>query len=103
MQTTPRLLFALGDVAGVGPEIIARAWPQLQAVCRPVVVGDPDWLRRALQLTGGAARVEPIRQLAQARPTAETLPCLLATEQDLSGVVPAQVSAAAGRAAYGFL
>ena len=32
----PRLLVTMGDVAGVGPEIIARAWPDLNALCRPV-------------------------------------------------------------------
>ncbi len=103
MHTKPRLLFTLGDVAGVGPEIIARAWPQLHTLCRPVVVGDPDWLRRALRLTGVPAHVEPIRDLEQAQPTPDVLPCLLATDADLSGVVPARVSAAAGRAAYDFL
>ena len=49
----PRLLITLGDVAGIGPEIVARAWPQLFAHCRPVVVGDPGWLRRGLDLVGG--------------------------------------------------
>ena len=86
MQTKPLLLFTLGDVAGVGPEIIARAWPQLHQICQPVVVGDPDWLRRALQLTGGTAEVVPIHELGQAHSTPAVLPCLLATVQDLSGV-----------------
>jgi len=103
MQMKPRLLFTLGDVAGIGPEIIARAWTQLQQICRPVVVGDPDWLQQALQLVGVPAQVEPIRRLEQARPAPDTLPCLLATDQDLSGVTPARVSAAAGKAAYDFL
>src|SRR5205823_8365368 len=46
MKPSPRLLLTMGDVAGVGPEVIARAWPALVAFCRPVVVGDPAWLRR---------------------------------------------------------
>jgi 4-hydroxythreonine-4-phosphate dehydrogenase len=40
-STLPRLLITLGDVAGIGPEIVARAWPQLFLHCRPLVVGDP--------------------------------------------------------------
>ena len=60
MNDTPRLLITMGDVAGIGPEIIARAWPDLQAVCRPVVVGDPGWLQRALDLVGSAAAVRPV-------------------------------------------
>src|SRR5262249_52270826 len=42
----PRLLITMGDVAGIGPEIIAKAWPELVARGWPVVVGDPAWLRR---------------------------------------------------------
>ena len=46
----PRLILTMGDVAGIGPEIIARAWPELQSICRAIVVGDPGWLRRGLAL-----------------------------------------------------
>ena len=49
----------MGDVAGVGPEVIAKAWPELHAFCRPVVVGDPAWMRRAFALTHTAADVVP--------------------------------------------
>ena len=99
----PRLLITMGDVAGIGPEIIARAWPDLLAIGTPVVVGDPAWLRRGVELVGSAAVVQPVAELAQARPAAGVVPCLAATSQDLSGIRPGAVSAAAGRAAYDFL
>jgi 4-hydroxythreonine-4-phosphate dehydrogenase len=99
----PRLLITMGDVAGVGPEVIARAWPRLSEVCRPVVVGDPLWLGRGLELVGSPGRVVVVGHPAEAEPTAERVPCLRAGEQDLSGVAPGRVSAAAGRAAYDFL
>ena len=57
----PKLLVTIGDVAGIGPEVIARAWPDLLALCRPVVVGDPDWLNCALALIGSVARVRSVR------------------------------------------
>lgn len=38
----PRLLIALGDVAGIGPEIVLKAWPRLVEICRPIVVGDVE-------------------------------------------------------------
>ena len=50
MTDRPRLLITMGDVAGVGPEIIAKAWPSLNDLCQPVVVGDPDCLRQAVKL-----------------------------------------------------
>src|SRR5947209_2946118 len=96
----PRLLITLGDVAGIGPEIVARAWPKLFAHCRPVVIGDPAWLRRGLDLVGAPGKVQPIRTLDEADPAPEVLPCLAATDHHLSGVQPGRVNAAAGRAAY---
>ncbi len=102
-MSLPRLLITLGDVAGIGPEIIARAWPDLLPWCRPAVVGDPLWLRRGLKLVGSSAQVRVIDRPAQAEPTAEVVPCLPGSDQDLRAVEPGRVSAAAGRAAYDFL
>src|SRR5690349_19041197 len=100
MKPAPRLLITMGDVAGIGPEIIARAWPDLLGIGVPTVVGDPDWLRRALDLVASRAEVQVIAEPGAARPSATAVPCLAATRQDLSGVRPGVVSAAAGRAAY---
>jgi 4-hydroxythreonine-4-phosphate dehydrogenase len=74
----PRLLITLGDVAGIGPEIVAKAWPKLAADCTPTVVGDP-------------ARVPA------------DVPCVNPSAADLSRVNLGQVSADAGRAAYDWL
>jgi 4-hydroxythreonine-4-phosphate dehydrogenase len=103
MSTSPRLLLTMGDVAGVGPEVIARAWPALNELCRPVVVGDPAWMRRALRLVGSPAEVRQVGEPGEVEPSAGLVPCLRATETDLGGVEPARVSAAAGRAAYDWL
>jgi 4-hydroxythreonine-4-phosphate dehydrogenase len=103
MSQLPRLLVTMGDVAGIGPEIIARAWPALHAVCRPVVVGDAGWMQRALETTGTRAELQLVRQVGDALPAPRIVPLLAGSEQDLSGVEVGKVSAAAGRAAYDFL
>jgi 4-hydroxythreonine-4-phosphate dehydrogenase len=102
-QSRPRLFVTMGDVAGIGPEIIARSWPELQAISRPEVVGDPGWLRRSLQLTGVEATVQEVGRPGEIEPTAAIIPCLRASPQDLAQVAPGRVSAAAGRAAYEYL
>lgn len=99
----PRLLITTGDVAGVGPEIIVRAWSQLTAYCRPVVVGDPDWLRRAQNLTGDRHEIVAVQDPGRCEPSDQVIPCVRATEQDLSAVQAGSVTAAGGRAAYDFL
>ena len=99
----PLLLFTMGDAAGIGPEIVARAWPDLLPLCRPVVVGDAGWLRRALDEAGSAARVRVVTQPGEAEGSADIVPLLQGSGEELKTVRPGQVSAAAGKAAYDFL
>jgi 4-hydroxythreonine-4-phosphate dehydrogenase len=103
MDTLPQLLITMGDVAGIGPEIIAAGWRDLHAHCRPVVVGDPAWLRRAAQWVGVPLEIVPIRHPAEVAPSRAIAPCLPATKADLSAVEPGRVTAAGGRAAYDYL
>ncbi len=103
MSVVPRLLITMGDVAGIGPEVIARAWPELIQVAEPVVVGDAGWLRRALDLIGSRTVVREVPAPEVAQPTRDTIPCLAGSDQDVGDVVPGRVTAAAGRAAYDFL
>ncbi len=102
-QSLPLLLITQGDVAGVGPEIIVAGWSQLQAHCRPVVVGDPGWLRRAAHTMRAALDIVPVRQVDEVAATDTLVPCLVATATDLSGVPVGQATAAGGKAAYDFL
>jgi 4-hydroxythreonine-4-phosphate dehydrogenase len=103
MTERPCLLVTMGDVAGIGPEIIARAWPELLAVCCPVVVGDPIWLKRALDSIGGNAEIAIVRTPSEIEATAQVVPCLPGSRQDLHHVVPGRIDPSAGRAAYDFL
>ncbi len=105
----PRVGLTMGDVAGIGPEVIARGWvdPRLHALARPLVVGDPKVLKRALTLCdlSAAIEVEIIDAPEQAEPSPRLIPCLAGppTLPDLGTVRPGTVDARAGRAAYEFL
>jgi 4-hydroxythreonine-4-phosphate dehydrogenase len=103
MTERPRLLFTMGDVAGIGPEIIAKAWPALCELCRPIVVGDPHWMRQSLTLVKSSAQVREIQDLSNLEMGPNCISCLSASDQDLRRVDPGRVSAAAGKAAYDFL
>lgn len=95
----------MGDVAGVGPEIIAQAWPQLLSLCRPVVVGDAGWLRRTTQELQLDARVVEIEvdEVEGMASTAKVIPVLRGSSQILDTVIVGQIGPIAGRAAYDFL
>jgi 4-hydroxythreonine-4-phosphate dehydrogenase len=98
----PLLAITLGDPAGVGPEVIAGVWPDpaLHAICRPLVIGHPGIMRRAVELWHGGARVEEIGSPEEARPAPDTIPCLAIGRPELLDVPPAMVDARAGQAAY---
>jgi 4-hydroxythreonine-4-phosphate dehydrogenase len=101
----PLVALTMGDVAGVGPEVIARAWGDspLRTLARPVVVGSRAVLERALACVGVEADVQWIDAPEDAEPCARTIPCLDPTEEDLSGVEPGRVDPRAGRAAHDYL
>jgi len=50
----PVIGITMGDVCGIGPEIIAKslASPELHALCRPLVIGDAAALERAARIVG---------------------------------------------------
>ena len=101
----PLVALTMGDVAGVGPEVIARAWADgpLRGLARPFVVGDSGTLRRAVALLRTGATVQAIARPEDAEPTPRVIPCLDAAGEDLSGVRPGVVDARAGRASADFL
>jgi 4-hydroxythreonine-4-phosphate dehydrogenase len=103
MSTRPRLLITLGDVAGIGPEVVAKAWNALNDLCAPMVIGDLHWMRQATRFAGQPLEVVPVWHIDDVTPSPSRLPCLHGTKQDLNNVVAGKISAAAGRAAYDFL
>jgi len=103
MNALPRLLITMGDVAGVGPEIIAQGWPKLLPWCRPVVIGDANHMRRTAENLRLAANVVEVADIAAAAATAQEIPVLRGSGQYLENVNIGRVSAAAGQAAFDFL
>ena len=101
----PLIALTMGDVAGVGPEVIARAWagPDLLRLARPVVVGDPATLRRAVTLLGLDLEVRAVEAPEAAEPTPRSIPCIEGSGLDLGSIRPGVVDGRAGRAAADFL
>ncbi len=99
----PKILITMGDVAGVGPEIIVKAWDEILAFCEPVVVGDPAWLEKAILLVGKNAKVQIINEPEQATPKSDLISCAKIKTADLSTVNICNINASAGQAAHDYL
>lgn len=101
-RAKPLIAVTLGDPAGVGPEIIAGAWTEtvLHDWCRPLVVGNPEVLRRAVALWQTGLEVAEIVNVSQARPSPDVIPCIRCGSGDAALVKPGQIDPRAGQAAY---
>jgi 4-hydroxythreonine-4-phosphate dehydrogenase len=97
------ILITMGDAAGIGPEIIAKAFrdsPDEMAGC--VVVGDVATLRRAAMLTATATVAIPVAQLDSLAEASSVPPRCIPVLQKCELLVPVsfgRVSALAGKAA----
>jgi 4-phospho-D-threonate 3-dehydrogenase / 4-phospho-D-erythronate 3-dehydrogenase len=105
MTSDPIIAITIGDPAGIGPEVTAKALMQAEVWqdCRPLVVGDAGVMQRAAQLVGATFSWHAITDLAEARfdPTAPDV--LDLGNADAALWQAGQVSAFAGRAAVDYI
>jgi 4-phospho-D-threonate 3-dehydrogenase / 4-phospho-D-erythronate 3-dehydrogenase len=101
----PTLGVTMGDPAGVGPEIIARAAtdPAVRRDSRPVVIGAASTMQAAVTLVAAPLTVHAVKRVADCRWTEGTLEVLDLANVDMPTLPRAAVSAAAGRAAYDYV
>ena len=104
-MTRPILGVTMGDPAGIGPEIVARACAEPAAVrtSRPVVVGAAAAMREALALVGSPLALSAVARGADCRWEPGTLEVLDLANVDMAALPRAEVSAEAGRAAYAYV
>ena len=97
-ESRPLIALTLGDPAGVGPEIIVGAWAEtvVHDCCRPLVVGHPEILRRAVELWQTNVTVREIASADQAKPSPDVIPCIPCGLDDVLGVKAGKIDARAG-------
>ena len=102
---SPRIALTLGDVAGIGPEVVARSLldERLRDCCRPLVVGHPDVLRRALSLIGATPAIRDVGSIDDVDWSSPGISCWNPSASDAASVPPGQIDERAGRAAYDYL
>jgi len=108
VSAKPIIAVTLGDVAGVGPEVVVRAWldPDIHRRCRLVAIGHPRILQRAVELIGSLRpdqvmpTVVPVGTPDQLISSVTTLPCLAVGSDELLEVAPASIDARSGQGAY---
>jgi 4-hydroxythreonine-4-phosphate dehydrogenase len=99
-MTKPVVAVTFGDASGIGPELVAKllARPETAAAANIVLVGDPWVWERGQQIAGTGTAVHAISDLRDARGGNSPMFLQMQTVPQ-ADIVPAQVTAAAGRGA----
>lgn len=98
----PILAITMGDPAGIGPEIVAKALShqEVYAQCRPLVTGDAAIIDKAVKLLGLSLQVHAIAQVKDARFEYGTIDVFDLQCVELSSFEYGKVSAQCGNAAF---
>jgi len=101
----PVLGITIGDVCGSGPEIVTKALarPEVQALCRPLMVGDAAVLRQAYCITGETGQVRAVGSVAEAAFEPGIVDVLDLKNIDLARLTYGRVNPMAGKGAYEYV
>lgn len=101
----PSLALTLGDIAGIGPEVVVLALldERVRQCCRPIVVGHGTILQRAARLLKADLAIREVTTVDAALEESSAVACWNPTGS-AEPMVPAGINhASAGRAAYDYL
>jgi 4-hydroxythreonine-4-phosphate dehydrogenase len=95
----------MGDAAGIGPEIIAKALlsKQTYSICRPLVVGEGATMQQAIKLANRPLALHPVKAAAEAEGRFGTIDLLDLHNLDPEDVAVGQICVACGRAAMEYI
>ncbi|MFH5834765.1 4-hydroxythreonine-4-phosphate dehydrogenase PdxA [Proteiniclasticum sp. C24MP] len=102
MNQLPILGITMGDVSGIGPEIVVKALnrKEVYEACRPLVVGNSDIVERAVLLIGNPLKINRIENVEEAKFVHGTIDVFHRTELALEDVPYGKVSTTGGKAAF---
>jgi 4-hydroxythreonine-4-phosphate dehydrogenase len=101
----PRIGITMGDPAGVGPEIIARALarPDVASACAAIVIGDASVMKASFDFLRPPLALHPVGRVEDCVFSPGTLECLDLGNVNAATLPKGSVSPEAGAAAYAYI
>ncbi len=101
----PIIAITMGDAAGIGPEIIAKALlsEQVYGICRPLVVGEGAAMQEAIELVGKRLKLRPVKAAAEVDGQLGTIDLLDLHNLDPKDVLLGKVCRTCGKAAMEYI
>lgn len=105
MKNKPIIAITMGDPAGVGPEIIAKAFTheEIFETARPLVIGDAAILKKAIQIMQLPLNVTCTNSPADGTYIPHHIDCLDLNKIDLKTFAYGTIQAQCGQAAYAYI
>ncbi len=99
-QTRPLVGTVIGDPAGIGPEVIAKAWcsGEVHKSSRPVLIGSLEVMQKVVQDAGLNTRVRAISSVDELSDSSELIEILDSGALSLADFTIGQDNASCGRA-----
>jgi 4-hydroxythreonine-4-phosphate dehydrogenase len=101
-EMRPIVAITMGDPAGIGPEIAAKALAldSVYALCRPLVIGDAGAMEQASRIAHAGLAVRPVASVREAAFCHGVMDVYDLRNVDMSSLAHGRVSAIAGHAAF---
>lgn len=95
----------MGDAAGIGPEITVKslAKEEIYNMCNPLVVGDADVIKKAIEVTETGLKVNIVSSPTEGKYEFGTVDVLDMNNIDMETLEPGQVQAQCGKAAFEYI
>ncbi len=102
----PIIGITMGDAAGIGPEIVAKAFlsSEVWRICRPIVIGDQKIMKQALRsIKAGNMSINAVKSMDKARFLRGMMDVFDLANLEPSKVKLGQICAPCGRAAVEYI
>ena len=102
MNEKPLIAITMGDPASIGPEIAVKALldPVIQAICKPLIIGDASVLKQIAAILGVNPTINVVRDVKEARFDTGVINVLDLKNVNIQQLKFGEISAMAGNAAF---
>ncbi|OIN98725.1 4-hydroxythreonine-4-phosphate dehydrogenase PdxA [Candidatus Desantisbacteria bacterium CG1_02_38_46] len=101
----PIIGITMGDAAGIGPEVIARAMSDrtIYKVCCPLVIGNPQVMEEAFKIVKKKGKVHSIKKIPDAQFRYNNIDVLVLPDAKIDNLVKGQINISAARASVFYI
>jgi 4-hydroxythreonine-4-phosphate dehydrogenase len=104
LSVLPAIAITMGDPAGVGPEIIIKAFADetLHRICTPIVLGDPQLILARMEATGRRLLLNRVERASEAKGAPGTMDVIALSRME-GRVTPGHPTLEGGRAMVNYI